>query len=233
MCTSGLISAQVSSAWELKLVSQAGSLGGIFKTSFSLPNRCLKVPAGLFKNSQKRQTLYINAYIRNRKVALTILRAGQQRRHRRKEQTSGLGGRRRGWMIWENSTETWILPYVKDNQWEFDGWRRAPKAGAVTTWRGWVGREVERGFRMEVTHVTNGRFILMYGKNHHNTVIILQRRKERKKALSRPCFPPSLKHFIFRLHPCSIHVGTFPGSGLEILSLWNETLIVPLLYLNF
>ena len=45
---------------------------------------------------------------------------------------------------------------------------------SVTTWR--VGREVGGAFRMGVGgHIcTYGRFILMYGKNHHNIVIILQ-----------------------------------------------------------
>ena len=40
----------------------------------------------------------------------------------------------------------------------------------VTTWRDGVGREVGGGFGTEGTHV----FILMYGKKHHNGVIILQ-----------------------------------------------------------
>ena len=42
-----------------------------------------------------------------------ILHAGQQRRHRCKEQTFGLSGRRRGWDDLENSTETCALPSVK------------------------------------------------------------------------------------------------------------------------
>lgn len=80
-----------------------------------------------------------------------------------------------------------------------------------------MGREAERGSRMDVTRVTDGRLILMYGKTHHKTVIILQRRKERKDSPG-PSFPPSLKQFIFRLHPCNIHAGAFPGCGLGILS---------------
>ena len=46
-------------------------------------------------------------------MVLTMLHAGEQRRHRCKEQSFGLIGRGRGWMIWENSTETCTLPYVK------------------------------------------------------------------------------------------------------------------------
>ena len=49
----------------------------------------------------------------SRKMVLMNLFAGQQRRHRCKEQTFGLIGRGRGWMIWENSTETCTLPCVK------------------------------------------------------------------------------------------------------------------------
>ena len=42
-----------------------------------------------------------------------ILCAGQQRRHRLKEQTFGFSERRRGWDDVENSNETCTLPYVK------------------------------------------------------------------------------------------------------------------------
>ena len=46
-------------------------------------------------------------------MVLTILRAGQQRRHRHKEQTFGLNGRSQGGMIWEKSIDTCALLYVK------------------------------------------------------------------------------------------------------------------------
>ena len=36
-------------------------------------------------------------YMESRKMVLTMLHAGEQRRHRCKEQTFGLSGRRRGW----------------------------------------------------------------------------------------------------------------------------------------
>ena len=42
-----------------------------------------------------------------------IVHAGQQRRHRRKEQTFGLVGEGEGEMIWENGFETYTLPHVK------------------------------------------------------------------------------------------------------------------------
>ena len=48
-----------------------------------------------------------------RKMAMTTLYAREQKRHRYKEQNFGLLGEDEGGMIWENSTETCILPYVK------------------------------------------------------------------------------------------------------------------------
>ena len=76
-----------------------------------------------------------------------------------------------------------------------------------------MGREAERGFRMEVTHVTDGRFILIYGKNHHNTVIILQRRKERKHSPDPPSSIPETFHLSFASlqYPCW---RLFPALGL-------------------
>ena len=47
-----------------------------------------------------------------RKMVTMTLYARQQKRHRYKEQTFGLCGKRGG-MIWENSTETYILLHVK------------------------------------------------------------------------------------------------------------------------
>ena len=48
-----------------------------------------------------------------RKMVMMTLYARQQKRHRCKEQTFGLCGRRRGGMILDNSTETCMLSYVK------------------------------------------------------------------------------------------------------------------------
>lgn len=81
----------------------------------------------------------------------------------------------------------------------------------MTTRKGRVGREAESGFRMEV-NVTDGRVILMYGRNH-NTVIILQRKKERKDSPG-PCFPASLKHFIFLCIPAISMRAPFLALGL-------------------
>ena len=41
-----------------------------------------------------------------------ILHAGQQRRHRHKEQAFELSGRRKRWMNLENTIETYALPCV-------------------------------------------------------------------------------------------------------------------------
>ena len=49
----------------------------------------------------------------SRKIVLTILHAGQQRRHRSTEQTFGLSGRRRGWDDLRKKALKHILPYVK------------------------------------------------------------------------------------------------------------------------
>ena len=48
----------------------------------------------------------------SRKMVPMILHAGQQRRHRHKEQTFGIR-EGEGGMIWENSTETYTFPYGK------------------------------------------------------------------------------------------------------------------------
>ena len=48
-----------------------------------------------------------------RKMVTMTLYARQQKRHRCKEQTFELLGEGEGGMIWENSIETCVLPYVK------------------------------------------------------------------------------------------------------------------------
>ena len=46
------------------------------------------------------------------KVVQTILHAGQQRRHRRKNRLLGSMGEGKDGMIWENNIESYTLPYV-------------------------------------------------------------------------------------------------------------------------
>ena len=79
-------------------------------------------------------------------------------------------GEGKGGMIWENSIETCILPYVIDHQSKFDAWNRALKASALRQlWRmGWGGRW--EGFQHGGHMYTHGWFMSMYGKNHCNIV---------------------------------------------------------------
>ena len=65
------------------------------------------------KSEGERQILYTNTYVWNLERVLMIPCAGQQRRHRHKEQTFGLSGERESGMIWKSSTETYTLPYAK------------------------------------------------------------------------------------------------------------------------
>ena len=72
-------------------------------------------------------------------------------------------------MIWENSTETYITVCKIEDQYKFDTWSRALKAGALGQPRG-VGREVGGGFRVGGHMCTYGRFMSVYGKNRRNIV---------------------------------------------------------------
>ena len=59
-----------------------------------------------------------------------------------------------GGMICQSSTETYTLPYVKqDSQWEFAVWRREPKACALWQQDRWGGEEGGKEVQEEGTHV--------------------------------------------------------------------------------
>ena len=79
-------------------------------------------------------------------------------------------GEGQGGMIWENNIETCITICEIDDQFKFDAWNRALKAGALRQPRGmgWVGRweGIWDGGHMYI----RGWFMSMYGKNHHNIV---------------------------------------------------------------
>ena len=82
------------------------------------------------------------------------LYARQQKRHRCKEQTFALCTRRKGGTIWENSTETCILPYVK----QITSARSMHEAGhsKLVLWdnsEGWDGEGSERVIQDGDTHV--------------------------------------------------------------------------------
>ena len=76
--------------------------------------------------------------------------AGQQWRHRYKEQTWGkedrLGSMER--VTWKHITTCKI-----DNQWEFAVWFRELKLGLCNNLEGGMGREVGRRLKREGTHV--------------------------------------------------------------------------------
>ena len=84
-------------------------------------------------------------------------------------------GEGEGGMIWENNIETCILPYVK--QIASTSSMHETGCSGLVHWddsEGWDGkgggREVQDGEHM----YTNGWFMSMYGKSHHNIVISLQ-----------------------------------------------------------
>ena len=80
-------------------------------------------------------------------------------------------GEGEGGMIWENSIEICILPYVKQMASPSSVHDETGCSGLVH-WddpEEWNGEGVSRGFRMGNTY-TRGWFMSMYGKKHHNIV---------------------------------------------------------------
>ena len=88
-----------------------------------------------------------------RKMVMTILHAGQQRRHRRKEQTFGLCGRRQGWDdLREQHWNMYITICKTDDQCKFNAWSRALKAGALGQTKGCGAEGVGKGVQDFGTH---------------------------------------------------------------------------------
>ena len=80
-------------------------------------------------------------------------------------------GEGEGGMIWENSTETCILSYVK--QITSPGSMHETGCSGLVRWDDSEGRNGEGGGRgvQDGEHMyTHGWFMSMYGKNHHNIV---------------------------------------------------------------
>ena len=83
-------------------------------------------------------------------------------------------GEGEGGMIWENSFETCILPYVKQitspssmhetGRWEPVHWSNP---------EGWDGKGSKRGIQGGGRMYTSGWCMSMYGKNHHNIVKVI------------------------------------------------------------
>ena len=80
-------------------------------------------------------------------------------------------GEGKGGMIWENSIETCILPYVK--QMASPSSTREAGHSKPVHWdnpEGWDGEGGGRGVQDGGHVYTCGRFMSMYGKNHPNIV---------------------------------------------------------------
>ena len=104
------------------------------------------------------------------------LYARLQKRHRFKEQSVGLCGRRRGWDdLREKHWNKYIIICEIDRQSRFDSWVKVLRAGALGwPWgMGWEGRW-EGGSGWGEHMYIHGWFMWIYGKNHHNIVISFQ-----------------------------------------------------------
>ena len=74
-------------------------------------------------------------------------------------------------MIWENSIETCILPYVK--QIASPGLKHGAGCSRLVHWddpEGWDGDGGGKGVQDGEHMYTHGWFMSMYGKNHYNIV---------------------------------------------------------------
>ena len=125
------------------------------------------------KSARERQILYINAYIWNleRWYQRTYVQSSKGNTVV-KNSLLDSAGEGEGGMIWENSIETYTLPYVKQITSEsllYDA--RNPKAVLYITLMDGVEREVGRGFRREGTHVC---LRPMHIDVWQKTIIILQ-----------------------------------------------------------
>ena len=85
------------------------------------------------KSERKTPIQYINTYnMEFIKMVTTTVYARQQKRHRYKEQTFGLCGRRQGWDdLREQHWNLYITICEIDQQSKFDAWNRALKVGAL------------------------------------------------------------------------------------------------------
>ena len=104
-----------------------------------------------------------------RKMVMITLYARQQKRHRCIEQSFGLCGRGRGWMIWENGIEIRIISYMK--RVASPGSMHDTGCLGLVHWddpEGWYGEG--GGRRVKNKHMyTCGGFISIFGKT--NTIL--------------------------------------------------------------
>ena len=96
------------------------------------------------KSERKTPIQYINAYMEFRKIVTMTLHVRQQKRHRYKEQTFGVCGRRQGWDdLREEHWNMYITTCEIDRQSRFDTWDRVLRASALGWPWGmvWGGRQ--------------------------------------------------------------------------------------------
>ena len=84
----------------------------------------------------------------------------------------GEWGGRRGWDYAESNMETYITICKIDSQWEFAVWLSKLKLGLCNNLEGWEreGGKWEGDSRWRRYMYTYGRFMLMFGRNEHNTI---------------------------------------------------------------
>ena len=111
-----------------------------------------------------------------RKMVPMILHAGQQRRHRHKEQSFRLIGKRQEWdNLREYHWNMYIAICKIDEQCKFNDWSKACKTCALGHPSGIrLGGRWEGYSRWRRHMYSCGQLMSMYGKNYHNVVIILQ-----------------------------------------------------------
>ena len=84
--------------------------------------------------SQKEKHQYsilTHIYMEFRKIITRTLYVRQQKRHRYKEQTFGLCGRKRGWDDLREYNNIYIIICEIGHQSRFDAWARVLRAGAL------------------------------------------------------------------------------------------------------
>ena len=106
-----------------------------------------------------------------RKMVITMLMQGSKRDTYVRNRLLDYVGEGEGGMIWENSIETCILPYVK----QMTSASLMHEAGhsKLVLWdsgQGWGGEGGGRRFHHEEHMGTRGWFMSMYGKTHNNIV---------------------------------------------------------------
>ena len=128
------------------------------------------------KSERKTPIQYINTYICNlERWEQWPYMLDSKKRHRCKEQSFGLYGRRQGWddlreWHWNMYITCFYFICEIDGQSKFNAWIRALKASALGQPKGmrWKGRW--EGV-WDVGHMyTHSWFMSMYGKSHHNIV---------------------------------------------------------------